>query len=530
MKEFAISLKGESLRAGLRKSYRQGRNSLGLTECQNIKVVEEGLVPYDPLVMPISSDDLHLMGLTLSWPNPQLIQGKEKTFLVHDAAIYLVDESNWTLYPLDIYDHSSLTATNPVKNGLWQLADMGEAWLLVNGVSSVFHHGRHIMKGETDKVYHQKDIRVQAACVHNGHMVMAGFDPDHFWTTAWQVTLDSWIGKNIKLNHGVDTTLKMGYNFVLWTSLSFDPFWLFYPSLSQTGILNTPSHLSKHDYGTEDGYPYLFDAMNRGEIGWVPMEWPGRIFQVKPLGKAVIIYGENGISALVPTVDPVPSLVAITLHRIGINNVGAAGGSETYHVFIDQEGELWSIDADLKMGRLGYKEFFQSDLDTKLIVNHERHDDEFYICNGSKLWLLTKHGLSTAKQVVTSVGYHGGYKVNLGSELTDANLLWTLGEFDNGASEIDTIQWVKIGANLTYSYEVAIDYKYTDAEAFTRSDWKPVNDKGAVFMGIGGKSFRVAIRTIGLIETTAAEPPDWVDITFKRTDRRFTRGISTGDM
>jgi len=240
----------------------------------------------------------------------------------------------------------------------------------------------------------------------------------------------------------------------------------------------------------------------------------------------MVVYGYNGISILTPTAEPVSTMgLRDVFNSFGINNKGAAGGDDQMHVFLDSEGELWSIDSKGPK-KLGYKEWFSDNLDLEWIVSLDPHEREFYISNGVETFVLTQWGLSSVKQLVTSIGYRDEFSMCLGSELTDTTVRLVSDEIDGGTNEIQTLQWIKVGANKTAKYKVAVDYKYEDDENWTRSELLEVSVEGVAYPNIAAKSFRIVVEADTEYDINSVEAPDYVTYTFKNTDRRYTRGIN----
>lgn len=103
------------------------------------------------------------------------------------------------------------------------------------------------------------------------------------------------------------------------------------------------------------------DQIRKNLSGYMPMPWNGTVLKVVPLIDKVIVYGDNGITALQlyggSTYGQVP------VHPIGILDQGAVcfnspqAETATTHYFIDKTGWLYAMGADLKPQKLGYKEF-----------------------------------------------------------------------------------------------------------------------------------------------------------------------------
>jgi len=65
--------------------------------------------------------------------------------------------------------------------------------------------------------------------------------------------------------------------------------------------------------------------------------------------------------------------------------------------------------------------------------------------------------------------------------------------FDGGSREAKTIKRIDLAATDTTGLMVAVDYRYSKAEAFTRTDYVSADDRGQVFLQVSGVEFRVAV-------------------------------------
>ena len=526
MREFEVKLLGDNAHKGLRSSYTARRNTFGLVGCQNMTVEEDKLVIYQEVPFAVNTATLYGLGIDeLAWPDPRLFQGREKAFMVYGDRIFILDHETWTPIEVseDIYTVDDGAVSFEIVGGTpWEFIDMGKAWMFVNGMSAVMYHQHSAMTGGTDNIRGYSGIRVQTGCEFRGRMMLGGFDPEYSWHPTWKTFIESWAQEIVAT---FDTDISLGNNFVMWSPVGFDLFWMFYPA-----TLGLAGPVTGAEF--DGDRPWLFEMMMRNDMGWMPMPWKGTVLNLRPLGKGVMVYGDAGISYLIPSGELTTFGRIDFSTTLGVNNKGAVGGDDTVQVFLSPEGDLWRVEAEKAPVNLGYREFFKNNLDTLWTVSYVPHEKYFYISNGVETFQLTPWGLSSTKQLITSTVYRGGNALCLGSTLTDNTVLYTSDEFDNGSAEIDTLQWVKMGGNKTDMFECAIDYKYNESDDWVRSEYRPVNRQGAVFVGRGGKVFRVVMRVLDedIDDVNDVQPPDWLVYTFKRTDKRFTRGINIMQM
>lgn len=92
--------------------------------------------------------------------------------------------------------------------------------------------------------------------------------------------------------------------------------------------------------------------------GNMKMPWFGQVYLVKALRKSIMVYGSEGVSALVPATVPAPGFGLAELGIPGIIGAHAVAGDLDRHWFIDLGGYLWTVSADMKIERLGYNRTF----------------------------------------------------------------------------------------------------------------------------------------------------------------------------
>jgi hypothetical protein len=106
------------------------------------------------------------------------------------------------------------------------------------------------------------------------------------------------------------------------------------------------------------------DQARQNLSGYMPMPWEGNVLKVEPLNDKVIVYGDNGITALVlRSLDLASSTYGQEdVHDVGLKWQGSMTTNgkkdgKTIHYFVDATGWLYELGDDLQPKRLGYKEF-----------------------------------------------------------------------------------------------------------------------------------------------------------------------------
>ncbi len=526
MKEFTLQVE-DIFKRGLRTDSRIERGLHMLEECANLKPTEFGLIPYETISDPFLSGEFSSNSITIAPPYPQVFRGKNKTLLADSAKIYSVDESNWSLTllgdgsgkfinPEDVYGS---TVAISAGTGAWHFIDLGDEWFLINGVSTVFLSNIHnLIPDDTSNIYINTAISINTGTYFKGRIMLGGFNSSNFWNNDWQDMFTKWKqGRTAGMNIGD----SIGTNYVMWSSIGGGdfPLWLFFPDLALRGNVRGSTKVG-YD---EPGNTMILDMVRKNEFGFMPMPWQGSVILTKPLGNSIIVYGDNGITALTPVLEPIPTYgVREISNEFGILSRGSAGGDENGHIFINEDGYMYSLSPDLSLGRLGYREFFTGFSTTKTVVSYDPDDKEFYISDDSNSYVLTRSGLGEAAERVTSLVIKDGtlsgviedQGVATGQVVIDIGNLGTL--------SIKSIENVLVDYFGSATITVAIDYRYGKTGSFTRTSFFPVNKEGVSFPKISGVDFKLVIKAsvYGNMDNL-----NGVEFNVKFSDKRYRRGI-----
>jgi hypothetical protein len=176
-----------------------------------------------------------------------------------------------------------------------------------------------------------------------------------------------------------------------------------------------------------------------------PLDWKGWVYEIKKLKRNVIVYGENGISLLVPA-DNTYGLN--TIYRLGLKGKQAVAGDESIHFFIDKEGTLWSISESLE--KLGYSEYLDSL--SNPVLSWDLNNRLLYICDGTLGFIYSPDSKSLGKgpNNITGIGYQGGasYIAAPIAISTPTLELWT-DIYDIGVRKGKSIESLEFGVDLT---------------------------------------------------------------------------------
>jgi hypothetical protein len=530
VKEFSLTIPLEGLSQGLRSDYRSPRNSARLISCVNCKPTEFGLVPYDPIEIPFEEGLLDSYGIDFDWPYPQLWKGSGRTILTTGNRFFYVDESDWGLIELPIYNIDSEFPTNSEtidKSGApWQFVDLSTHWYATNGRNVVMYANVAMGGKFSDVVRVERLFPAQAGAYYKGRIVLGGFGPygvsQHVWEQFWTDIFET---AGNKAGTGIVNKLnQLTQNFVLWSSIGGGdiPIFLFLPTYGEESFVNANRY-----GGTLPFRTLWFDMMQRNEWGFMPMPFRGKVLAMKVLRDILVVYGSDGIVAVRTVAAPVPTLGMLKipgLEKVGLHSPGAVGGDESEHVFVDSAGHVWRLNADLEAVRLGYQEYTNPMLSGQIIVSLSTNEREYWIAGMEKTLHLTRTGLAETTQRVTSIIDVQGHRYGLGSyfdqSVSPATVVWDTIDLNNrGMKTIEQLQFPNdLGAaGRVYA---SVYWRNNSYETFRQTPWLIVNPSGVVRPKVTATDFRIALKFDNLVVAKI----DYVTISYKQTDKRYIRG------
>lgn len=523
MRQFSTVLQKEILK-GLRSDFRANRNSIGLTDLFNAETSEDSLATFDDVRNPISTEQISAYGLALDWPYPQIFRGQDQTIIASKEGIYTVNESDWSVSQLDVYNAYNIDTAEALAIGEpWQFVDMNKAWMLLNSTSVVFMPGNNEMFGSDRKVLSQAEIGIRAGCYFKGRVLLGGFNPTTFWHDQWKAF---WLDWSQRRELGIVPPFEIGENYVWWSTIGGgDVFSLIYPNLGITGLLNDDT---VNDYER----PLIFDLLLRNECGMMPVG-KGAVRVIKPLGDSVIVYTDSGLYAMTPVGDPIPTFGMRPIAGIGtamavpggVANGIAVAGDSRQHVFVDQSGTLWSVKPDLSLVKLGYREFFYQMLENEIMASFSPDDGgKWFFSDNNHTFLFKNSGLSEVDQMITSCDMADGGTVGMCDEAgsRDHSFVLASGDIDFGFRGIKHIHSIELSTNSTSNLYVCIFYKFDKAEEeYKQTSWRRVNKEGWAVVSCSGVDFRIGVRGDSFTEV---EPPDYITVRWSLVDKRDQRG------
>lgn len=509
MKEFELTIDA-SIRKGLRPVERLPRNTVMLVSAHNVVVGQATLEVYEAVTIPFDQSELNAHNVVLQWPFPQLLRGRGVTLLADRTKLMQVTESgsSWQLSDITIYQTDDMDSTFTLTAGdAWHFADAGQFWLLTNGHDVVWRGKEAGFFGLSDRAFGTSYVRVHSVAAHRGRLLLGGFLPGYTWRSLLRDVRDELAANPF----GISPDEDLGENFVFWSSIGGgDALMLLQPRLALYG-------LAQDDQLNGFSRPLMMEYFERGDMGWMPMPWQGAVRRLLPLGRAVVVYGDDGAAALVTVSEPVATYALVELLSRGVY---AAGGSVAGHVVLDDSGELWFIDPSLKVTRLGYKEYGVNLLDDEVLISYSPVDDgSWWLSNGVYTYVWRNGGLTQVDQIVTSAAFADGGTVGFGDYPSSPIAVVETDTFDMGLPGIKSLQWIGVG--MADEAEVAVSYRYSRDGSWKTTGWKKAGPEGLVHFPVSGIEFRVHVRT----QQAASFALDELYVRWTYDDKRFVRGM-----
>lgn len=539
MKEFSLQV-GKEYSTGLRKYHKARRQQGQFFDLFNLKPTKFGLVPFEPVVRPFSDVTYNGYGLDdETFPFPQLFIGKKMVLVACRDRIFYVNPVDWTqLYLLTTYDAANPSSEKDISIGnSWEFIDFWDSWFLTNGVCTVFCPGSDTMLGNNLKIYVSDVVPVSCGVDHKGRAVFGGFTYGSFWNSTWQTFWQNWMDLN--QDTGIDGTrdeagednifMPIGDQWIWWSSIGGgDVLQLFFPSL-----LTTTGPLISSGYSASK--PFILDQLKKNEQGFAPMPVQGKVRAIRPLGDFLIVYSEEGVTAIRPVASPTPTYSIRDLKLGGIASRGAIDGDDQHHVYVDKSGMLIRIPANLDVQPLGYREYIYGMLGSDILVSFAGNPQsveafgEFYISNGTHNFSLNEEGLHEHGQIITSAKYFQGTTIGIGYDLTNENGRIGQDIIDFNLSGLKTVEAVRLAGRFwklpdeDRSVTLALDYRYdlSDDDSWSTTSYKTINKEGVVHFPITALEFRLRI----LAENYGDLDLDYAEFYIKHGDKRYKRSV-----
>lgn len=257
-------------------------------------------------------------------------------------------------------------------------------------------------------------------------------------------------------------------------------------------------------------------SINRGnKAGYRRDHYGGIVYRVKQLGNSVLVYSSNGITQMIPTIEPTPAFGFQPVHDIGLLSPYALAGYDSIHVFIDSAYNVCRM-TEKGIEVVGYS-YLIKELSDIIVVSYDRLNKDFYISDGTTTFLLSPFGLTRVPQNISAIW--DTYAAVRTQNREPGKIITH--EFDFGYRATKTIFAVELGARNFNSARGAIQWKVSDGD-FKQTSLLPFNKMKWLQKVITGSDFRVYIELDNITENTVLE---YIKVRYKMTDLRNLRGV-----
>ena len=221
-----------------------------------------------------------------------------------------------------------------------------------------------------------------------------------------------------------------------------------------------------------------------------PMEWSGLVYKIIKLDKKVVVYGENGVSVMIPH-DVNYGLTTILTH--GLKGRDAVVGTEFIHYFINSIGQLYYFGERLE--KLGYEEYLSKMVDP--VLSYDQVNELLYICDGiyGYVYSYLERSMGEGPVNITGIGYKDSeYFISSYAPVTIPNFeLWT-DILDFGTRNAKTLHSIEIGTNLNGELLVSAEFRMDKGKDFIRLPWVRTNPAGIASLICHGREFRIGVK------------------------------------
>jgi len=460
MREYELVI-DEAFKNGLTPELMTPFNTQVLYECLGFRCGKFGLetFPAGDNPLPIALEILY------EWPYPQFIAGDGYNFLIiRDSAnnrdrVYQVSDSLATVTHL-------VDITN--SGTLMEVADFGEYVFLTNGYRMIYWNITTPPPPSSwvSSVATATIPMMRTVCNFKGQAVGGGI------TSAW---------------YDCDET------FYVW---------------SKIGYMN-------------------FVPQDSNEAGYRRCPYGGNVYHVRRLGDVVMGYSSKGITQLTPVDNPVSTYSFSEVVDIGLVNRGAVSGNLTEHVFVDSDYNVWKVIIEGTKAtpkKLGYRHYMQllDPDDGDIIVLYDHFDNNFYIGNSTKTFLLSPYGMTEVPQHPSAVWRITSDSLYMLPDAIDTYLpLITTEIFDMGYKGQKTTQSIETDAMYVAGAEAGIDYA-NNLTTINTGVYRPINNMGSAAIAVAGNMFRFRLRFTSVEDNFRI---GCMKVRYKMTDLRNIRGV-----
>ena len=221
-------------------------------------------------------------------------------------------------------------------------------------------------------------------------------------------------------------------------------------------------------------------------------DWAGWVYDIKKLGDKVVVYGENGVSLLIPSGT---NYGLNTIYRIGLKNKQSVTGNDAAHYFIDNKGQLFSLGETLQ--KLDYSEYLSAM--NSPVMSYDAEIDLVYICDGTLGYVYSPRDKSFGSGPVNITGISsqdGTLYAVAPATIVIPNFEKCTDIYDFGTRKLKTIFSLEFGVDLQTTLMASIDYRRDKTKTFAQTAWHIVNEGGLANITCNGREFRFRAKAL----------------------------------
>lgn len=262
------------------------------------------------------------------------------------------------------------------------------------------------------------------------------------------------------------------------------------------------------------------------EVGWAPMNWPGSVLGLLPLGGDVVVYGDNGIAKLKPVSKPVVTFGIQDFGDVGVLNANCFAGDASAQIYLGADYNLYKIvpekalsDDGKRPTLLGYKEFLSKLQDP--IMTFDSAKRHWWIGDKDACFIFTEMGLSEASITPTHLGNLDGALIGcFHTHGTDQALVET-GAMSFDSRGIKTLMCVEADCVTDRQIYGYASFNFSYRGEMRRGKTIRLDPRGAFFPILSGVEFKIALTCDDFRKFYVYKL--WFH--HKNTDKTFSRGV-----
>ena len=276
--------------------------------------------------------------------------------------------------------------------------------------------------------------------------------------------------------------------------------WIASPLLVTTSLLDADmvTEAIKQNWVSWSDIGHLDFTVGRGNVaGTRPMDWKGWVYAIRKLADKVVVYGENGVSLMVPKAT---AWGLSTISRVGVKGRLAVCGIDTeqysVHYFVDIEGRLCKMSDKLEV--LGYEEYLNG-MAPSIVCSYDEINHLVYICDGQIGYVYSEKdkGMGRGPANVTGFAVQSGVQY-ITAPATIGTIPFEICTdiYDLGSRKDKTILEVEFGVDAATEIYAAIDWRKDKTAAFATTPWTRVNPSGRANLPCWGREFRIRAKQL----------------------------------